>query len=55
MWKKSFTTDGFKAIGTILILAGVLLLPVELKLKVLFGMGWIFWNSSLALKWEKNK
>jgi len=39
---KVFKVDIFKGIGIVLILIGIFLLPIELNLRILFGIGWSF-------------
>ena len=50
---KIFKVDIIKGIGIVLILIVIFFLPIESGLKVLFGIGWILWNSTLVFKWKR--
>lgn len=49
---KFFKIDIFKMAGMIFILTGIFFSPIELELKILFGLGWILWNSTLVIEWK---
>jgi len=46
---KEIKIDIFKTAGMIFILMGIFSLSIELGFKLLFGVGWVLWNSTLAI------